>query len=251
MSRKHFDLRVYICLTPEAERANKAAGRYLTWAEIEENTLAEMPPFDDGIFWEKTSYSHAVTNRVTTSPRPVVPQPMGHNVVQTKQPTPNPPRRDTERNIQTSQNDPDDTEAARESSVQSSKAPSCPTSPAFPPLEAPKNTASELFKTPPENSLKAPTDREDLVSPEPSLYSYDHEDGPAAESRPSTIPKLQKPAMTKERIGETKKNLFENTEIRRKTRAASSKSETATIDEEHAPTQSSLITKENNMPGKR
>ena len=74
-----------------------------------------------------------------------------------------------------------------------------------------------------------------MVNPEPSLYSYDKGDDPADEITPSIIPKLPKSAMTKDRIGETKKNLFDNTEMRRKTRAASTKRETATIDEEHAP----------------
>ena len=83
LSRKHFDLRVFIRLNLDAERDNKAAGRSLTWAEIDEKTLSELIPFDPDIFRERT-FSDVV--RAT----PAVPQPMGSNV----QP-PHPPRRNT------------------------------------------------------------------------------------------------------------------------------------------------------------
>ena len=82
LSRKHFDLRVYIRLNLDAERDNKAAGRSLTWAEIDEKTLSDLTPFDPDIFREK-SFSEVV------KATPAVPQPMGFSQA------PLPPRRNT------------------------------------------------------------------------------------------------------------------------------------------------------------
>ena len=80
LSRKFFDLRVFIRLNLDAERTNKSAGRSLTWAEIDEKTLSDLTPFDLDIFREKTFSSVARATSI-----PAVPQPMGNNVQQPQQ----------------------------------------------------------------------------------------------------------------------------------------------------------------------
>ena len=179
LSRKHFDLRVYIRLNQDAERDNKAAGRTLIWAEIDEKTLSDLTPFHPDIFREK---SFAEVVRATTT----VPQPMGFP----QAPTPNVSPNDDSgaldnrmdnllRNFNSPQGSPQkhqqnpSTPVVNDALGHTDDQPPLPPSPAnppgFPPLGPPKAPASELFRSPTD-------DNSGLVSPPVSTIPSAEED---------------------------------------------------------------------------
>ena len=161
ISRKCFDLRVFIRLNHDVERDNKAAGRTLTWAEIDEKTLEDLTPFNMDIFREKTFAEVA---------RATVPQPMGMPRTEASPRSANTPNDDSgaidnRMEYRNSPNGPprsphhDSHMPASETPDLTDDHPPLPPSPSilsgqgFPPLDQPKDPASNIFRSPLNNSV--------------------------------------------------------------------------------------------------